>query len=81
VRGYYEDKLELLGDGPNTPIKHNTDDLPAESPIVKQEHVLWYELLIQEQKAIHDLRKGFHIGDDVMHELLREIDALASRFK
>lgn len=82
VRGYYEDKLELLGDGPNTPINPNApDELPAESPIVKQEHVLWQELLIREQKAIHDLRKGFHIGDDVMHELLREIDALASRFK
>lgn len=82
VRGYYEDKLELLGDGPNTPINPDAaDDLPAQSPIVKQEHVLWQELLMQEQKAIHDLRKGFHIGDDVMHELLREIDSLASRFK
>ena len=82
VLGYYEDRLTLLGDGPNTPLPEaEDDDLPQASPIVQQEHELWQEVLKMEQKAIQDLRGGFHIGDNVMHTLLREIDLLASSFK
>jgi CPA1 family monovalent cation:H+ antiporter len=83
VRGYYEDRLTLLGDGPNTPLPglQDEDDLPKASPIVQQEHQLWQEVLKMEQESIQDLRRGFHIGDNVMHALLSEIDLLASSFK
>ena len=82
VRGYYEDRLALLGDGPNTRLAGTQDDdLQKASPIVQQEHELWQDVLKIEQKAIQDLRSGFHISDNVMHDLLREIDLLASSFK
>ena len=83
VRGYYEDRLVLLGDGPNTPLPGRQDDdhPPKASPIVQQEHELWQEVLKMEQTSIQDLRRGFHIGDNVMHTLLSEIDLLASSFK
>ena len=81
IKSFYEDRLASLGDGPNTPIMSNVAPLPNTHPIIAQEHLLWQEALRTEQESILALRSAFQIGDDVMHELLREIDLLSSRFQ
>lgn len=81
VRSFYEDRIESLGDGPNTPLAQQ--ELPGAHthPLIRAEHTVWQQVLRAEQEAVVALRKSFHIGDDVMHDLLREVDLLAHRFK
>ena len=81
IRSHYMDRIESLGHGPNTPL--HTKEAPSSTnhPLIQTEHTIWQDILEIEKKVVVDLRKSFKIGDDVMHEILRDIDLLHSRFK
>lgn len=81
IKGYYEDRIASLGDGPNTPLA--PDEMPGarNHPYIRAQYEVWKEVLKAEEQAVLALRKSFHIGDDVMHDLLRDIDLLAHRFR
>jgi monovalent cation/hydrogen antiporter len=78
IVSHYEDRLLMLGDGPNTPL--NPKAPPENHPLVVTESRIWKEVLEAERDAVVGLRQGFAIGDDVMHEILRDIDLLHNRF-
>jgi CPA1 family monovalent cation:H+ antiporter len=80
IKNHYLVRLELLGDGPNTPLYPTEIPSSASHPTVQAENRLWQDLLAIERDVIVGLRRGYHIGDDVMHEIIRELDLLANRF-
>jgi monovalent cation/hydrogen antiporter len=80
IRSHYEERLEALGDGPNTPIFSGEDQLFTKHPLMQAEHRIWREVLAAERAAIVDLRKKSTLHDDIMNELFREMDLLSSRF-
>lgn len=81
ILSFYEDRIAILGDGPNTPLAAQEIPGTQEHPLVRAEHNLWKVVLKTEEEAILSLRRSYHIGDDVMHELLQDVDLLAHRFK
>ncbi len=80
IISHYEDRLESLGDGPNTPLMNSEAAHAHHHPIVQAEHRIWDEVLQVEREAVLNLRKTFQISDDVMHDIVREMDMLANRF-
>lgn len=80
IREHYNERLQSLGDGPHTPI--HPDDAPKlkDHPLLMAENRLWAEVLRRERETLIGLRRAYTIGDDVMNDLLREMDLLASRF-
>lgn len=80
VFGFYQDRLESLGDGPNTPL-HLAEAPPSDlHPLVAAENRIWQHVIAAERQAIVEMRKAYQISDDLMHNLLREMDLLATRF-
>lgn len=80
VIGHYNDKILSLGDGPNTPLTYNQAPEHTTHPIIAAENKIWQEVLKVERQTIINMRQTFQISDEVMHELLREIDLMSSRF-
>lgn len=80
IRSHYRDRLESLGDGPNTPL-FAEQPMTHNHPLVQAEHRIWQEALNIERQAVITLRKSFKIGDEVMNDMLREIDYMTNRFR
>jgi CPA1 family monovalent cation:H+ antiporter len=80
IKSHYINRIELLGDGPNTPLEPGHMPVSAAHPLVKAENKLWQDVLNAERNAVIQMRKTYQIGDDAMHDLLREIDLLSTRF-
>ncbi|MFZ4124842.1 MAG: Na+/H+ antiporter [Rickettsiales bacterium] len=80
IRAHYTERLESLGDGPNTPLSPTERGEMGNHPILQAENRIWQEVLKHERDIVVNLRKQFFISDDVMHDILREMDLLASRF-
>lgn len=77
ITAHYNDRTLSLGDGPFTSIGGET----YIHPVIESENYMWQQALNAERAAILKMRKNFEISDDVMHEVLRELDLLASRFR
>lgn len=80
ICGHYSDRLESLGDGPNTPLVPSEIADGQLHPLVEAEHNVWQRVIDAERQAVIRLRKAFEISDDVMHDILRELDLLSTRF-
>lgn len=80
IISHYRDRLESLGDGPNTPLNPNEPPSDGDHPLIMMENRIWKEVLEVERKTVISLRQGFRISDDVMHDQLRDIDLLHNRF-
>lgn len=80
LKAHYLTRLDALGDGPNTPLQATEDGSIASHPVIQEEHRIWQELLKAEREAVISLRKSYTIGDDIMNDILRELDLLATRF-
>lgn len=80
ILSHYQDRQSALGDGPNTPLNLKEPPAAYNHPLVVTESVIWKEVLEAERNAVIGLRQRFHISDDVMHEILRDIDLLHNRF-
>ncbi len=80
IREHYMERLESLGDGPNTPL--HPDHAPGlmSHPLLQAENRLWSEVLKKERETLLELRRNYTIGDDVLHDILREMDLLSARF-
>jgi monovalent cation/hydrogen antiporter len=80
IHEHYTERLESLGDGPNTPL--HPDHAPGlmSHPLLQAENRLWAEVLKKEREALIKLRRDYVIGDDVLYDILREMDLLAARF-
>ena len=80
IREHYAERLESLGDGPNTPL--NPENAPGlmSHPLLQAENRVWSEALRKERETLLSLRKSYVIGDDVLHDILREMDLLSTRF-
>jgi len=80
IREHYTERLESLGDGPNTPL--HPDHAPGlmSHPLLQAENRLWAEVLKKERETLLALRRNYTISDDVMHDILREMDLLSARF-
>ena len=81
MKGYYEDRLFYLGEGPSTQLTGAEEHRMANHHLLQTEYSLWQEVLKAERQAILQLRKNFKIGDDVLHEVFRDLDLMANRFK
>lgn len=80
IISHYCDRLRALGDGPNTPLDMKQQPVRETHPIIDAENRIWQDILEIERKTILDLRHDFKISDEVMHDILREIDLMDSRF-
>lgn len=80
IRAHYHERLESLGDGPNTPLTPTERGEMTNHPVIQAENRIWQEVLKQEREIVVNLRRQFFISDDVMHDILREMDLLTSRF-
>jgi Na+/H+ antiporter len=80
IRAHYHERLESLGDGPNTPLTPTERGEMTNHPVIQAENRIWQEVLKHERDIVIHLRKQFFISDDVMHDILREMDLLSSRF-
>lgn len=80
IREHYSERLQSLGDGPNTPL--HPDHAPGlmSHPLLQAENRLWAEVLRKERETLLTLRNNYTIGDDVLYDMLREMDLLAARF-
>ncbi len=80
IASHYNDRLESLGNGPNTPLSSKEPPSASNHPLLEAENKLWQELLEIEHQAVVELRKKFEVGDDVMHNIVRDIDLMRNRF-
>lgn len=80
IREHYTERLQSLGDGPNTPL--HPDHAPGlmSHPLLQAENRLWSEVLGKERETLLAMRRAYTIGDDVLHDMLREMDLLSARF-
>ncbi len=80
IKEHYTERLQSLGDGPNTPL--HPDHAPGlmSHPLLQAENRLWAEVLKEERETLLAMRKSYTIGDDVLHDILREMDLLSTRF-
>ena len=80
IREHYAERLQSLGDGPNTPL--HPDNAPGlmSHPLLQAENRLWSEALRKERETLLQLRRSYTIGDDVVHDIQREMDLLSARF-
>ena len=81
IRSHYTERLEALGDGPNTPITPTEYNDSGQHPIIQGENRIWQEVLSREMDVIMQLRRSFQISDEVMHNLLEDMDLLSRRFR
>jgi len=80
IISHYTDRLESLGDGPNTPLTAHEPPTPENHPLIATENRIWKEVLHIEREAVIALRRNFQISDEVMNDNLRDIDLLHNRF-
>lgn len=80
IETHYRDHRRNLGDGPNTPLYQTEDLTSINHPLIQVEKRLWEQVLQAERARVIELRRQFVIGDDIMHEILREIDAQAMHY-
>lgn len=80
IISHYADRLESLGDGPNTPLNNHQPPTIENHPLISTENRIWKEVLETERRVIVGLRQAFAISDDVMNDHLRDIDLLHNRF-
>lgn len=80
IMSHYKDRLDSLGDGPNTPLNLREPPTSENHPLIQAESRIWKEVLSAERDTVVCLRQTFEISDDVMHEMLRDIDLLHNRF-
>lgn len=80
ILSHYHDRMESLGDGPNTPLNNNEPPSSESHPIIQTENRIWRDVLDAERQAVVQLRQTFKISDEVMHNILRDIDLLHNRF-
>lgn len=80
IREHYSERLESLGDGPNTQLRPDQATTLMSHPLIQAENRLWAEVLRRERETLIAMRRNYTIGDDVMNNILRELDLLASRF-
>jgi monovalent cation/hydrogen antiporter len=80
ILSHYRDRLESLGDGPNTPLTLHEPPSAENHPLIQMENRIWETVLDAEREAVICLRQTFKISDEVMHEILRDIDLLHNRF-
>lgn len=80
IYAHYSERLQSLGDGPNTPLFDSDVPSAANHPLIQSENRIWHEVLRGERRLLIALRREFKVGDDIMHDILREMDLLASRF-
>jgi CPA1 family monovalent cation:H+ antiporter len=80
IIGHYRHRIELLGDGPNTPLDPKEPPTMQNHPLIVNESRIWREVLEAERDAIVCLRQTFEISDDVMHEMLQDIDFLHNHY-
>lgn len=80
IREHYSERLQSLGDGPNTPL--DADHAPGlmSHPLLMAENRLWAEVLGRERETLLDLRRRYLLSDDTLYDILREMDLLAARF-
>ncbi len=80
IEEHYRERLQSLGDGPNTPL--HPDHAPGlmSHPLLQAENRLWNEALKKERETLLTMRKSYAIGDDTLHDILREMDLLSTRF-
>lgn len=80
IRSHYQERIEALGDGPNTPLDPHQRPSLGSHPLVQAENRIWHEVLKSERDTVVTMRRQFTIDDDVMHEMLREMDLRANSF-
>ncbi len=80
IREHYRERMQSLGDGPNTPLVAGHAPSLMNHPLLQAENRLWADVLRRERDMLIELRRSYTIGDDVMNDILREMDLLASRF-
>lgn len=80
IREHYSERLESLGDGPNTPLDPSRAPGLMSHPLLQAENRLWKEALHEEREALLSLRRDFKLSDDILYDILREMDLLAARF-
>lgn len=80
IRQHYEERIESLGDGPNTPLDPHQRPSLETHPLIQAENRIWHEVLERERETLVRMRHEFTIDDDIMNELLREMDLRASSF-
>jgi CPA1 family monovalent cation:H+ antiporter len=80
VRDYYQYRLQSLGDGPYTPLFPSEQPISGEHPLVLTEKKMWQQAIEAERETVIGMRKKFEIGDDIMHDIMRELDLLQNRF-
>jgi CPA1 family monovalent cation:H+ antiporter len=80
IISHYRDRIESLGDGPNTPLNPNEPPTSENHPIIQTENRIWRDVLDAERQVVVRMRQTFAISDDVMHEILSDIDLLHNRF-
>ena len=80
IRDHLKERIESLGDGPHSPLNPGREVSLKNHPLLQAENRIWAEVLRRERMTVINMRRAYTIGDDVMNDLLREMDLLASRF-
>ncbi len=81
LESFYTRRLELLGDGPNTPLRPTEIPDNDKHPTLLAENKVWQDIIDVERKTVVGMRKKFEISDSVMYDIVRDLDFLANRFK
>lgn len=81
IASHYNDRLQSLGSGPNTPLFSSDPPSSKNHPLLETEGRLWQEVLEVEHNAVVELRRKFEVGDDVMHNIIHDIDLMRNRFR
>ena len=79
IRSHYLDRLESLGDGPNSQLTPSEEGNHQDHPYIQSENQIWHEIVETERQSILSMRKNFSVNDDVMHDILHDIDLVAAR--
>ena len=81
LHAHYTDRLEELGDGPNTRLDTNDSVLENKETTMAAERRLWHDLIAVERNVIITLRKASEISDEVMRDIEQELDLMHARFE
>lgn len=82
IKSHYQDRLDALGDGPNTPLYTPIGEVISPLPAkLAAEHRLWRDVIVVEHQVLFGLRQAARLGDDILRKLQHESDLLSERFK
>ncbi|MBI3366634.1 Na+/H+ antiporter, partial [Candidatus Roizmanbacteria bacterium] len=81
LHAHYTDRLEELGDGPNTRLDTNDSEPENKETTMAAERRLWHDLIAVERNVIITLRKASEISDEVMRDIEQELDLMHARFE